>query len=118
MMTRKSALPSAGAPLDSDEMSKRNPEVESRYSFRGAVREIQRLIERLGRGAQKAVALGIGINEQQMSAKLRGVTDEMTLEQIGKVASLLDAPVGWPWVPWAEADLLPALPRLRRKLGL
>lgn len=90
----------------------------SRYSVAEARREVQRVVGRLGRGAQKAVALGIGLEEPAMSAKLRGVHDEMTVEQLGKVANLLQAPAGWPWVLWPEEEFLRALPHLKSTLGL
>lgn len=115
--TRNSGTNPAPALVVSDPMGKQSVP-SSRYSLAESRREVQRVVARIGRGAQKAVALGIGITEQAMSAKLRGEHDEMTVEQLGKVANLLGAPAGWPWVPWPETDLLHALPRIASHLGL
>jgi hypothetical protein len=81
-------------------------QVSSRYSVLTAGREVRRILARLGRGSQRRVALEVGLNEQQMSAKLRGETDRFTVEQLGQIANVLDAPAGWPWVPWEERELL------------
>lgn len=89
--------------------------VISRYSIRDASAEVVRVGQRVGRGARKGIALGIGLNEQQMSAKVRGATDRFTVEQLGMIASFLEAPAGWPWIPWPEDDLITALPRLRSR---
>jgi hypothetical protein len=94
--------------------SKKSP-VASRYSVRDAAHEVVRVAKRIGRGSRKGLALGIDLTESQMSAKARGVNDGFTVEQLGMFANFLDAPAGWPWVPWDEANLIAALPRLRAR---
>lgn len=96
-------------------MTPRKPLVVARYSISDAAAEVIRVSNRIGRGARKGIALGIGLNEQQMSAKLRDVYDHFTVEQLGQIANFLEAPSGWPWVPWPEDDLIASVSRLRTR---
>lgn len=95
--------------VDSAPMAK----VDSRYSIAACREEVVRVSGRIGRGSRKWVAGGLDLDETAISAKLRGVNDNLTVEQIGRIANFLNGPAGWPWVPWEESALLAALPHLK-----
>jgi hypothetical protein len=40
---------------------------------------------------------------------MRGVYTDLNVDEIGRAATYLDAPPGWPWIPWPEEDLLRAV---------
>jgi hypothetical protein len=84
----------------------------TRYTTRGATLEIAERLRKLGRGSRKEVALSLGLTEQAFSHKMRGVYTSLTVEEIGQIAEHLDAPTGWPWIPWSEGERIDAaLPR-------
>lgn len=97
-----------------DAMSQPKPPTP-RYTLRRATLEIAEVLRVRGRGSRKEVALGIGLNEQAFSAKMRGVYTSLSIEEIGQIAAYLDAPTGWPWVPWSEGERMDAaVPRSRK----
>lgn len=92
--------------------TKRQPIPEPRYTLETATHEIADRLRKKGRGSRKAVALGIGLTEQAFSHKMRGVYTSLDIDEIGRIATFLDAPTGWPWIPWGEGERIDAaLPR-------
>lgn len=80
-----------------------------RYTLDRATLEIEEQLRRRGRGAQKEVALAIGLDEQAFSHKMRGGKTRFTVEEIGRIADYWNAPRGWPWVSWGEGEIIDAL---------
>jgi hypothetical protein len=93
----------------------RPPLPHARYTLRRTTEEIADVLRRRGRGSRKEVALAIGLTEQAFSHKMRMVYTSLDIEEIGRIATYLDAPTGWPWVPWSEGERIDAALPPRRK---
>lgn len=87
-------------------MSKKlaNPFPKSRYSYRRVVDEIEAQLENRGVGEQKAAAAAAGMDESAFSHRLTGIKSRFNVEQLGAIADHWNAPPGWPFVPWDEAE--------------
>jgi hypothetical protein len=90
-------------------VTRRKPLPIPRYTLELASAEIARVLTRFGRGSRKDLAFAIGLDESSFSAKMRGVYTDLNVDEIGRAATYLDAPPGWPWIPWPEEDLLRAV---------
>lgn len=71
-----------------------------RYSAKQVSLAIAEAIARKGRGTHKALAAHMGWDSTQLSHRLAGDTVRWKLEGIGAIADFLNAPPGWPFVPW------------------
>jgi hypothetical protein len=87
----------------------------ARYTLKRATEEIADRLRVRGRGSRKEVALAIGLTEQAFSHKMRGVYTSLDIEEIGRIATYLDAPTGWPWISWSEGERIDATLPPRRK---
>lgn len=94
-------------------MPRRPKPPPGRYTLAKVSREIEDRIRIKGRGSQKEAANALGITEQAFSAKLRGVETNWNVEEIGQLADFWDAPPGWPWITWSEAELRDNVRKLR-----
>ncbi len=81
------------------------PPKQTRYRYVDVVVEIERYLDRRGRGAAKEAAKLLGMTESQFSKRLRGVHARFSIEQLGALALWADhSPPGWPLVPWHAAS--------------
>lgn len=95
-------------------MTRRPVPPPGRYSLRKVALEIDEQLRIRGRGSQKEAAGALGITEQAFSAKLRGVHSNWSVDEIGRLADYWDAPSGWPWIPWKEAEIRDAIAKIGR----
>jgi hypothetical protein len=77
-----------------------------RYSAKQVSLEITAAIKRKGRGTHKELAAHMGWDSTQLSHRLAGDTTRWKIEQIGAIADFLEAPPGWPFLPWEVAVAL------------
>jgi hypothetical protein len=82
------------------------PRPTSRYTVRRATEEIEEQLRVRGRGSRKEVALAIGLDEAAFSHKMRGLKTRFSVEEIGRIASHWNAPIGWPWLPWQLGEVI------------
>lgn len=86
-----------------------------RYSMARASAEVARVIQRKKeRGLHVRVARELNISSQQFSHRCAARYD-FTLEELGIVADVLNAPPGWPFIPWEEAEERDAAWRNRKR---
>jgi hypothetical protein len=82
------------------------PVLVGRYNWPSVLAEIKTRRDRGPRGTHKALSLALKLDTtQQLSHRLQGRYDT-TLEEIGVIADFFDAPIGWPFIPWAIAEKL------------
>ncbi len=84
------------------------PAQPSRYSTVDVCQRIESMREKLGL-MQKDVAAAIGALESQYSKKIRNHLSSFTVDEIGAVAELFQAPPGWPFIDEESARLLLAV---------
>jgi hypothetical protein len=77
-----------------------------RYSYEEATKEVERLLDRLGRGSAKQLAVYLDMTEAQFSHRMRGVYARFSLEHFGAIADWAareareQPPPGWPFERW------------------
>jgi hypothetical protein len=86
------------------------PPRTGRYSLNAARKEIVKVISQQPRGTKKRLAISLGLEPDGLSHRLSG-RFELTIEQIGVIADELDAPTGWPWIPWDLGEAFDAAHR-------
>ena len=99
-------------------MVPKKPEIvlpESRYAYERVTREIERVLDQHGRGSRKAAAAACLLTAPQFSKRMTGV-ERFSVEHLGIIADHLQAPLGWPFVPWDLAlEMVTALRELRNR---
>jgi hypothetical protein len=81
--------------------------VVGRYSQAAVRAEIRAALDRIAeRGTHKRLSLALGLGtSQQLTHRLNGWYD-FSLEELGAAADFFEAPIAWPFVPWAIAEKL------------
>lgn len=72
-----------------------------RYTQNAIRKEIVRALAKEPRGVKKRLAIALGLEPDGVSNRLSGRYD-FTIEQVGVIADELNAPTGWPWIPWDQ----------------
>lgn len=82
----------------------RKPPPPGRYPLKLVCDEIA---DRLGRkrGLHTATARHLGMSSQTLTKRLQqpDSVPKLDVEEIGAIAAFLEAPIGWPFVPWEIA---------------
>ena len=94
----------------------KKPEItipESRYAYERATHEIDRALHQRGRGSRKAAAAACMLTASQFSKRMMGV-ERFSVEHFGLIADHLQAPPGWPFIPWELASEMSAAMREAR----
>lgn len=82
----------------------RKPRPLGRYTLRKVILELEEQFTRRGRGAKKALAAGIGLRPSEITKRQNDDEAHWSIEDLGRVADEWDAPAGWPFITWDEAD--------------
>jgi transcriptional regulator with XRE-family HTH domain len=88
-----------------------DPVPVSRYTLEKIGLEIRSAIEdgrglpdsKKKRGYHSRIAEYLGMSSQQLSHRLSG-DYELTIEMVGAIAEFMNAPPGWPFIPWNIAS--------------
>lgn len=81
-----------------------------RYNIETVTKEVRRVLSerrpprQVEQVSQKQLSLLLDVSEGQISRKIR-LSDgrsRFSIEELGVIADLFDAPPGWPFLPWAE----------------
>lgn len=92
------------------------PLVKGRYDMSQILDRIEHLRHKR-RLQRKDIAISVGISEAQFSKKMRQHLSTFTLEEIGAIADVLEAPPGWPFLDTESTDLLAAVQAFLAKRG-
>lgn len=85
---------------------------EGRYSYRAAVAELARELKRRPRGTQARLARVLHIDNPGFTNRLKSTGLYFSIEQFGVIADELNAPIGWPWLKWEDAEAFEAFRRM------
>lgn len=88
------------------------PPTQPRFSYARVAQEIQAFLDRK-RGNQADCARALGMD----SGTFRHTMNEregarFSIEQLSIIAEVANAPAGWPWLSWTEAEEFQAYMRL------
>jgi hypothetical protein len=73
----------------------------SRYVYEAVAIEIR---SQLKRGQHTKAAKACKLSDTGFAQRLRGEDSKFAVEHFGAIADLLNAPPGWPFIPWAVAE--------------
>jgi len=79
----------------------------SRYSYEAVVLEIERMLARMGHGSHSRAAELLGWTTSQFAKRMAGTGltgERFRLEHLGALADWAQAPMGWPFVSWEQAE--------------
>jgi hypothetical protein len=81
--------------------------IAGRYSQAAVRAEIRAAIDRKNeRGTHKQLSIALGLAlSQQLTHRMKGAY-EFSVEELGAAADFFEAPIGWPFIPWAIAEKL------------
>lgn len=95
------------------------PEPRSRYGYEKACAEIEKVLDRKGRGSRKDAATALGLKAPQFSKRMGAtweIGERFRVEDFGTLADWAKAPPGWPFIPWDEGDQMERDAREWRRL--
>jgi hypothetical protein len=82
----------------------RKPRPLGRYTLQKVILELEDQFARRGRGSKKSLAAGIGLRPSEITKRQNDDEAHWSIEDLGRVADEWDAPAGWPFIAWDEAD--------------
>lgn len=89
------------------------PPGRSRFSYEDVTAEISKAVAHAPRGTKKSLAAACGVDSAGFSHRMTGYRGErFTVEQLGAIADELQAPTGWPFLSWTDAEAYDALRRI------
>jgi hypothetical protein len=77
---------------------KRAPDTVGRYDLREITARVDKLRRQRSVPA-KVIYADLGMDRWDWSRKVRQAGSSFTIEELGRIADLLDAPAGWPFIP-------------------
>lgn len=87
---------------------KKSPAAGGRYDEREIAARVEAL--RRARGVEvKAICAHLGMEKWDWSRKVRLDRSSFTIDELGRIADFLAAPVGWPFVPTELGEILDRL---------
>jgi hypothetical protein len=96
----------------------RQPRPLGRYSLQKVILELEEQFRRRGRGSKTALAVDLGFRPPEITKRQDDEEAHWNLEDLGRVADAWEAPTGWPFIPWDEAELRDRAWKARHKRQL
>lgn len=89
-----------------------DPPDRLRYSYERVAEEIQAFLNRK-RGNQARIAEALDIQSADVRHRMnQRKGSRFSIEEIAVIADVADAPVGWPWLKWEDAEKVDAILKL------
>jgi hypothetical protein len=89
------------------------PAGPTRYSYEKVIGHLEAFLTRAPRGMRKRLAASAGIDHPGFSHRMTGRAGmRFSIEQLGAMAAEVDAPDGWPFLSWEDAETVRAVKTL------
>jgi hypothetical protein len=92
---------------------------KTRYTYKAILDEVRLVVESMPRGTHRALGDACNLDHPGFSKRLAGGRGySFSIEHLGAIADALNAPPGWPFIPWnGAATAAPPTPSLRVMRG-
>lgn len=83
---------------------RRKPEEPTRYTYNAVLDEVRSVVGSMPRGTHRALGVACNLDHPGFSKRLAGGQGySFSIEHLGAIADTLNAPPGWPFIPWNGA---------------